>query len=152
MPWSRIPIAPRMTSAAKTPATSVTACALGISHPELRSAQLATILTDAGIGPELATVSYGAPDVLDVSPPGVDKGTGVLQALTGLGLEPADTICFGDAQNDLPMFAAVGRSVAVGNADPEVLAAADEICPGVEDDGFAMTVAELGLTRRAALR
>lgn len=122
------------------------ACALGISHPDLRSTQLAAVLADAGIGPDLAQVSYGAPDVLDVSPPGVDKGTGVLQGLAGLGLDPADVVCFGDAQNDLPMFGVVGRSVAVGNADPAVLAAADRICPGVEQDGFAETLITLGLS------
>jgi hypothetical protein len=124
---------------------TVRACALGISHPDLRSVQIADVLADAGIGPDRAQVSYGAPDVLDVGPPGVDKGTGVRRALAGLDVDPADAVCFGDAPNDLPMFAVVGHAVAVGNADPEVLAAADEICPGVDEDGFARTLRRLGL-------
>jgi hydroxymethylpyrimidine pyrophosphatase-like HAD family hydrolase len=45
------------------------------------------------------------------------------------------------------MFAVVGHSVAVGNADPEVLAAAAEICPSVEENGFAQTVGRFGLLR-----
>lgn len=129
---------------------AVRACALGISHRQMRSAQIADVLADAGIGPDLAQISYGAPDVLDISPPGIDKGTGVLRALAGLGLDPAEAVCFGDAPNDLPMFAVVGHAVAVGNADPEVLAAADEICPGVEDDGVAQTLAAAGLIRRGS--
>lgn len=125
---------------------TVRACALGISHPDLDSARIATVLADAGIGPDRAQIAYAAPDVLDVAPPGIDKGTGVQRALAGLGVDPADAVCFGDAPNDLPMFAVVGRSVAVGNADPAVRAAADQICASVEKDGFAETVQALGVT------
>jgi hypothetical protein len=132
---------------ARSRVATVRACALGVSHPRLRSVQLARALAEAGIGPDQAQVSYGAPDVLDISPPGIDKGTGVLRALAGLGVDPAETLCFGDAPNDLPMFAVVGHSVAVGNADPEVLAAAAEICPSVEENGFAQTVGRFGLLR-----
>lgn len=124
---------------------SVRACALGISHPELPSVEIGKLLLDAGIGPDLGQLSYGAPDVLDVSAPGVDKGSGVLRALAGMGIDPRDTVCFGDAPNDLPMFSVVGHSVAVGNASSEVLAAADRVCPGVEEDGFARTVLALGI-------
>lgn len=72
---------------------TVRACALGVSHPRLRSGQIANDLADAGIGPDHAQVSYGAPDVLDISPPGVDKGTGVLAAVAGLGVDPGDVVC-----------------------------------------------------------
>lgn len=116
---------------------TVRACALGVSHPRLRSGQIAKVLADAGIGPDRAQVSYAAPDVLDISPPGVDKGTGVLAAVAGLGVDPGDVVCFGDAPNDLPMFAVLGHAVAVGNADPEVLTAADETCASVHEDGVS---------------
>jgi hydroxymethylpyrimidine pyrophosphatase-like HAD family hydrolase len=46
-------------------------------------------------------------------------------------------IGFGDNLNDLPMFAACDIRVAVGNAKPEVKAAADYMCGSHSDDGVA---------------
>jgi hydroxymethylpyrimidine pyrophosphatase-like HAD family hydrolase len=39
--------------------------------------------------------------------------------------------------NDLPMLAWAGRGVAVANAHPEVLAAADEVTGSNDEDGVA---------------
>ena len=84
-----------------------------------------------------ATMSYGSDDTLDMAPAGVDKGSGVRRALAALGVDPTDAIGFGDAMNDLAMFAVVGHRVAVANAAVEVLAAADEVTGAVADDGVA---------------
>jgi hydroxymethylpyrimidine pyrophosphatase-like HAD family hydrolase len=42
--------------------------------------------------------------------------------------------------NDLPMLAWAGRSIAVGNAHPEVLHAVDEVTASNDDDGVAQVL------------
>jgi hydroxymethylpyrimidine pyrophosphatase-like HAD family hydrolase len=123
------------------------ACAMGICHPWLPSASLAGRLSDAGISPDRASVSYGAPDVLDIAPPGIDKGTGVTRLLAQLGISASQAIGFGDAPNDLPMFGHLGIAVAVANAHPDVIAAADIITAAVDDDGFARILREAGIIK-----
>jgi hydroxymethylpyrimidine pyrophosphatase-like HAD family hydrolase len=49
-------------------------------------------------------------------------------------------VAFGDMPNDLPMLRFAGRGVAVANAHPEVLAEADEVAPGNDDDGVACII------------
>lgn len=72
-----------------------------------------------------------------------DKGT-ALQALMGrLGLAPYDVACFGDENNDLPMFAVAGHRVAVANARPGVRDEATRVVPSVEEDGVAEFLEEL---------
>jgi Cof subfamily protein (haloacid dehalogenase superfamily) len=128
--------------------TGTGACAIGICHPRLPSASIAASLAGAGIGPEHVTVSFGAPDVLDVAPPGIDKGTGVMRLLAKLGVSASETIGFGDAPNDLAMFSHLGVAVAVANAHPEVIAAADIITATVDDDGFARALCDTGIIKR----
>jgi Cof subfamily protein (haloacid dehalogenase superfamily) len=118
---------------------------IGLCHPTLESAQIIAALTAAGVDRSLASMSYGSADTMEISAAGVDKAAGVRKALAHLGIDPADAVAFGDAHNDLPMFAAVGHSVAMGNASPSVLAAATRVTASVDDDGFAKALAELGL-------
>jgi Cof subfamily protein (haloacid dehalogenase superfamily) len=125
--------------------TEVDACAMGICHPRLPSAEVAAVLSEAGISPENASVSYGAPDILDIAPPGIDKGAGVSRLLDQLGVPASQAIGFGDAPNDLPMFCHLGIAVAVANAHPDVIAAADIITATVDDDGFARALRETGI-------
>ena len=44
-----------------------------------------------------------------------NKGSGIKQVCAAIGVDPADSICFGDSLNDLPMFAAAGFSVCMGH-------------------------------------
>jgi len=64
---------------------------------------------------------------IHVNEPGMNKGAGIRHALEPLGIDPVDCIGVGDSPNDLPMFATVGWSVAVGSAFPEVKAAASAV-------------------------
>ncbi len=52
-------------------------------------------------------------------------------------VDPARTIAFGDADNDVDMLQFAGRGVAVGGLTDEVREAADEVIPPVEEDGVA---------------
>ena len=88
-------------------------------------------LTDAGIGN------------VELCPPGVNKDVGLARVTKRLGITPAETIVFGDAENDLSMFGWAGHAVAVGNAHPHVRAAADEITDSNDNDGVAVYLERL---------
>lgn len=77
---------------------------------------------------------------LEVFAPGVSKASAVtdLKKLTG-----ADRLTvFGDNLNDLPMMAVADVAVAVGNAFPEVKAAADIVIGSNHDDAVALYISE----------
>lgn len=91
----------------------------------------------AMLPPEL-TVVQTAPFYLEVIPACVNKGQGVLDTCRALGIDPADTVAFGDAQNDIPMLKAAGIGVAMGNAAAAVRAAADAVTASNNEDGIAL--------------
>ena len=57
-----------------------------------------------------------------------------------LGVPPADVVAFGDMPNDLPMLEWAGWGVAMANAHPAVLGAADEITAPNSEDGLALVL------------
>jgi Cof subfamily protein (haloacid dehalogenase superfamily) len=77
----------------------------------------------------------------DVTPPGHDKGTFVDAMSARIGIERDAIAVIGDMQNDLPMFARAGFSIAVGNAPENVKASASRVTASNEQDGFAKAVA-----------
>ena len=74
---------------------------------------------------------------LDVTPPGHDKGTFVVDIAKRLGVSLENVATIGDMQNDLPMFAKSGVSFAMGNASDDVKARATNVTETNERDGFA---------------
>lgn len=60
-----------------------------------------------------------------------------------LQVELADITVFGDAANDIPMFRAAGRSVAVENAEPDVKALADLVIGHHTSDSVARYLASV---------
>ncbi len=87
----------------------------------------------------LATVTQAGLNFIEICPPNVDTGTGWAVVAQSLGVDPADVLVFGDMPNDLPMFAWAGWGrVAVANAHPAILAVADEVTLGNDDDGVAV--------------
>jgi Cof subfamily protein (haloacid dehalogenase superfamily) len=74
---------------------------------------------------------------LDITPPGVNKGTFVQTIARRLNI-PTDAVAtIGDMQNDLAMFQVSGTSFAMGNATDEVKRQATHVTASNEDDGFA---------------
>ena len=63
------------------------------------------------------------------------KGNGINHLRSELDIE--HVIAFGDGDNDLSMFACANESYAPANADPEVIAAADEVIGHHDEDGVA---------------
>ena len=59
-------------------------------------------------------------------PSGVNKAVGTQRALDELGRSPHNLIAFGDAENDLPLFALAELAVAARGSVPAVIAAADD--------------------------
>jgi Cof subfamily protein (haloacid dehalogenase superfamily) len=87
---------------------------------------------------ELAECTHSSGDgLVEISATGVSKASGLAVLAREWGVEPSEVIAFGDMPNDLPMLAWAGRSVAMGNAHPDVLAAADEVTATNDDDGVA---------------
>jgi len=74
---------------------------------------------------------------------GVDKGQGVLRLCDILGIDPQRVLAIGDNDNDIPMLAAVGFGVAMGNATPGVKAVAQWVAPSVAEDGAAVALERL---------
>lgn len=74
-----------------------------------------------------------------------DKGTGIKAICGFLGCSLADTIGFGDSDNDLQMTDVVGVSVCMANGSDHLKQCCDRICPAVSEDGVAKEFAELGL-------
>jgi Cof subfamily protein (haloacid dehalogenase superfamily) len=98
------------------------------------------------VPPELATVTQAGLGYIELTAPGVDKGSGLACVAKALGVDAADALVFGDMPNDVPMFRWAGwRRVAVANAHPELLAVADEVTASHDDDGVAAWLETLPL-------
>jgi phosphoglycolate phosphatase (TIGR01487 family) len=73
----------------------------------------------------------------------VTKGTGVLHALSLIDIPPEEVLAFGDSENDVTMFEAVGLAVAVNNKDPVLPPHADFVTKWTDGDGVFEAVSKL---------
>lgn len=95
--------------------------------------------------PAIRTVQ-GAPDNLEVTAPGVDKGSGLLLACRALGVPPACTLAIGDSENDWGMLRDAALAAAMANADAATKARADVISAAdCDHDGVAELIARFVL-------
>jgi hypothetical protein len=117
----------------------VTALLAGHAHVPLEELEL---VAAAAAGPRAAITWSGGPHI-EVFAPGVSKASGLAALCADLGIPARDVVAIGDHRNDLEMLRWAGRGVAVANALPEVLAAADDVVPANADDGLAILVEEL---------
>jgi Cof subfamily protein (haloacid dehalogenase superfamily) len=101
-----------------------------------RSSEMAAVL-QKHIGLE-GDITYSTENgLVEVVPLGISKATGIEEIARPLGIADDDVVAFGDMPNDVPMLVRAGHGVAMGNAHPDVLAAADEITSPNTDDGVA---------------
>jgi Cof subfamily protein (haloacid dehalogenase superfamily) len=75
--------------------------------------------------------------LIEVTPPGVSKASGIQEVAGPLGIAAEDVVTFGDMPNDIPMLQWAGHGVAMGNAHPDAVAVADEVTTTNADDGVA---------------
>lgn len=83
---------------------------------------------------------------LDIAPDGVNKATALERVRGWMGVPLRRVIAVGDGRNDIEMFhwaKAAGRAVAMGQAPPEVLAAAGEATGAIDDAGLAAVLDSL---------
>jgi Cof subfamily protein (haloacid dehalogenase superfamily) len=115
---------------------SAPAVKLLVRKPGMRSADLAAVLTrHVGI---LGDITYSTDDgLVEVSAIGISKAVGVEEVARPLGISAEDVVAFGDMPNDIPMLRWAGHGVAMGNAHPETVAAANEVTAPNGDDGVA---------------
>lgn len=86
----------------------------------------------------------------DVIPRGWSKVRGIEVLEEALGITPDELCVFGDAPNDLAMFAHATHSCAVANATPEAQAAARWHVGASADDGVAVALEQIAAAAREA--
>lgn len=122
-----------------------------VYHPEVAAEVLGDLIREA-VGDQAAVQHSGGGHFVEVLAPDISKESGLKWLCAHLGVAREDLIAFGDMPNDLPMLRYAGRSVAVANAHPDVLAAVDEVTASNEDDGVGRYIERLlAETRRSAV-
>ncbi len=115
---------------------SAPAVKLLIRKAGARSGDMAAALAPH-IGAE-ADLTYSTNNgLIEVLPRGLSKATGIAEIAGPLGIDASEIVAFGDMPNDIPMLRWAGLGVAMGNAHPEALAAADEVTATNSDEGLA---------------
>jgi Cof subfamily protein (haloacid dehalogenase superfamily) len=90
-----------------------------------------------------AAVTLAGNAFVELAAPGVSKGAAVAEVADRLGLEAAEVVAFGDHLTDVPMLRWAGLGVAVANAQPAAIEAADELTASNEEDGVALVLERL---------
>jgi hydroxymethylpyrimidine pyrophosphatase-like HAD family hydrolase len=80
---------------------------------------------------------------VNVSVAGEHKARSLDTLAALLAIDRADTVAFGDEENDVEMIQWAGLGVAMGNAVPAVKAVADHVAPTNDDDGVAVTIDQI---------
>lgn len=114
---------------------------LVLRHPDHSPDELYAAAVDLAVPGCHPTLS-GA-DFLEVAREGVTKASALARVCAGLGIAAHEVLAFGDNVNDVEMLAWAGHGVATRNAQPEALAAADEVTASNDEDGVALVVERL---------
>lgn len=91
------------------------------------------------------TIVQSAPYFLEFVHPSASKGNAVKMLAEQLGIKQEETMTIGDNGNDLSMIEYAGCGVAMGNAIPEVKAAADFQTRSNNESGVAYAIKKLAL-------
>ncbi len=114
---------------------------LVVQHPDVVQDELQALALEA-CGDE-ATVTISGERLVEISAAGVTKGFALRRVCEELGVAADEVVAFGDMPNDAEMLAWAGRGVAVANAHPDALAAADEVTASNDLDGVAVSLERL---------
>lgn len=88
-------------------------------------------------------VTSSAPQLLELTHRDGGKHSGVRFVAERLGLSPDQIAAFGDGDNDVDLLRFAGRGIAVANATPACLAAADAVTLDHREDGVAHGIYQL---------
>ncbi|MGG0738163.1 Cof-type HAD-IIB family hydrolase [Niallia taxi] len=82
---------------------------------------------------------------VDVLPKGGSKARGIAKMTEKLGIAKSNQYAFGDGENDMEMLTAIYNSVAMGNAEDHIKAAAKYVTKSVDEDGIVHGLQMVGL-------
>lgn len=82
-------------------------------------------------------VSASFSNNLEINEPGAAKGEALLRLASHLGVEPRQTMGFGDGENDISLIRQAGIGVAMENGEEIVKKAADYVTVTNDEDGVA---------------
>lgn len=88
-------------------------------------------------------ITSSVQQLIEISHADAGKHSGVRYVTELLGLTPAQTAAFGDGDNDADMLRYVGCGIAVENASPACLAAADYVTARHDQDGVARGIYDI---------
>ena len=103
------------------------------------------ILADIQTPFDNLAVSTSTFNNLEINTATAHKGRAIERFAAHFGWTLANCMAFGDGLNDLSMVKMAGTGVAMANAAPEVLAAADYVTLSNDDDGVAAALRHFGL-------
>jgi hydroxymethylpyrimidine pyrophosphatase-like HAD family hydrolase len=112
-----------------------------VRHPEMEFAEFTERARHA-VGDD-AVVTWAGLRLVEISAAGVTKAFALERLCRRLGIDAAEVVAVGDMPNDLAMLAWAGTGVAVANATPEVLEAADQVTAANIDDGVALLLEQI---------
>ncbi len=92
--------------------------------------------------PDLAVTS-SLPRNVELNSVQAQKGLALEGLAARLGIPMAETMAFGDDLNDVSMLRVAGIGVAMANAGPEALAAADKITASCDENGVSQAIERL---------
>ena len=113
-----------------------------VRHPSMEAADFRRRVGEA-VGSTATATASTSDALVEISAPGVTKARSLAGFCTERGIAAAEVVAIGDMLNDLPMLAWAGTAVAVANAHPDVLVAADRVVPSNDDDGVALLLESL---------
>ena len=85
-------------------------------------------------------ISKSLPYFLEFASPDVTKAAGLDFVAAHVGFSQAQTVAFGDGENDIELVEWAAYGVAVANAHEQVKEVADFVCPSVDDEGVAQVL------------
>ncbi len=81
--------------------------------------------------------------LFEILPKGIHKGIALAKLIEHLGVDPEKTIAVGDYNNDIGMFQTARLGIAVANASPAALEAADLVTVSNEEHAIARVIRDL---------
>jgi Cof subfamily protein (haloacid dehalogenase superfamily) len=119
-----------------------------VRHPTMAFAEVAE-RARAAVGDD-AVVTWAGLRLVEISAAGVTKAFALERLCRRLGIAASEVVAVGDMPNDLAMLDWAGTGVAVANAVPEVLDAADEVTAANVEDGVALLLERILAANGAA--
>ncbi|OLF16997.1 HAD family hydrolase [Actinophytocola xanthii] len=113
---------------------------LMVRHPGMTSQEMAEAVAEVLAGADLEVTYSTNQGLIEISAAGVTKASGLAEVCERLSVDQHRVVAFGDMPNDLPMLRWAGHGVAMANAHPQVLAAADEVTAPNAEDGVAQVL------------